>query len=122
MEYMEAPIPATSMTETGEDNVKEGKKFFISKDSDVYVLICSKTNTHLILNLKLSNKILYESILNKNNLNKNYSMLNIQRTNTRILNKQRTDLESYPNTTRKPRGKGKRKYDLDVVKIVDWRD
>ena len=68
MEYMEAPIPATSMTETGEDNVKEGKKFFISKDSDVYVLICSKTNTHLILNLKLSNKILYESILNKNNL------------------------------------------------------
>ena len=68
MEYMEAPIPATSMTETGEDNVKEGKKFFILKDSDVYVLICSKTNTHLILNLKLANKIFYESILNKNNL------------------------------------------------------
>ena len=65
---MEAPIPETPMTETGENSVKEGKKYFILKDSDVYVLNCAKTNTHLILTLKSDNKILYESILNNNNL------------------------------------------------------
>ena len=72
MDIKEAPVPETMMTtETEENSEKEGKKFFILKDSEVYILNCSKTNTYLILNLKLdssSNKIFYESKLNKNNL------------------------------------------------------
>ena len=74
MEYQEATIPETMMAQTKENKEKEekeGKKFFILKDKDVYILNCSKANNYLILNLKLgsnSSRIFYESKLNKNNL------------------------------------------------------
>lgn len=54
-----------------ENEEKEGKKFYIFKDSYSFILNCSKTKNNLIIDLKLKsspNKNFYESNLNKNNL------------------------------------------------------
>ena len=70
MQSQEILLPETIMPEI-ENEEKEGKKFYIFKDSYSFILNCSKTKNNLIIDLKLkssTNKNFYESNLNKNNL------------------------------------------------------
>ena len=91
----------------------EKKKIFEFLKNDLFDKKFSIINKYLLIQHKKFNSfgnIKARTILHKNYLNKNKSMLNLQRSNTRILNKHRTELDSNPNTTRKPTNKSTFSY------------
>ena len=108
-----------SFSDTSKKNIKiyhfniEKKKIFEFLKNDLFDKKFSIINKYLLIQHKKFNSfgnIKARTILHKNYLNKNKSMLNLQRSNTRILNKHRTELDSNPNTTRKPTNKSTFSY------------
>ena len=108
-----------SFSNSSKKNIKiyhfnlEKKKNFEFLKNDLFDKKFSIINKYLLIQHKKFNSfgnIKARTILHKNYLNKNKSMLNLQRSNTRILNKQRKELDSNPNTTRKPTNKSTFSY------------